>query len=90
MKKTNQKNNETGRLKELLKKYIALAPLIQDIQNTENQIYQILKKYLQIYPEEATRTAWLFIEGIEITEEKEGEAIKSILEKKGHKFQKAA
>ena len=86
MQKTNQKNNETGRLKELLKKYIELAP---EMERIENRIYRIMKKYLQIYPEESSRTSWLFIEGITITEEEKA-VIKLILEKRDHKFQIAA
>jgi hypothetical protein len=86
MKKTSQKNNETGKLKELLKKYVKLAPKMEKI---ENEIYQILKKRLQIFPEETSRTAWLFIEGMTITEE-EGKVIKLILEKRDYKFQEAA
>lgn len=86
MKKTNRKKNETGWLKELLKKYIELA---LEMEGIEKIIYRIIKKHLQIYPEESSRTSWLFIEGIIITE-KENAAIKSILEKRDYKFQKAA
>ncbi len=86
MKKTNRKKNETGWLKELLKKYIELA---LEMEGTEKIIYRIIKKHLQIYPEESSQTSWLFIEGIIITE-KEKAAIKSILKKRDYKFQKAA
>ena len=70
----------------MLKKYVKLAPEMEEI---ENIIYRIIEKHLRIYPEESSQTSWLFIEGIIITE-KEKAVIELILEKRDYKFQKAA
>ncbi len=84
-----QKKRELKELRKLIRKYDQSLSTKDNKDNIEKKIYQLLERHLKIICGKTTRTAWLLIEGIVITE-KESEAIKSILEKRDYKFQKAA
>jgi len=90
MKKTYQENKEAKELKRLIRKYLDLVDNYTPASwchswNLEREIYLILKemdkkKRLCKFGSKKTTSAWIIIDGIDITE-KESEVIELVIKK---------